>query len=138
MIVPGSERGFTLVEMLAVLAIIGVAGGAVAIGLGSGGGSARGEAERLAAAISLASDEALVMDAPVRLVGDARGWTIEGAAAPVGGRRELAEGVELEPGLEPVVLGEGAGTAEIGVAAGEDRWTVRFDGLSAVAVAEGG
>lgn len=56
----GGERGFTLVELLVVLVIVGLAATAVVLSVPPPGGSLAGEAERLAARAKAARDSALV------------------------------------------------------------------------------
>ena len=67
-----SEAGLTLVEMLVVLALIGVMAGAVGLSLGPAtrGPGAQDEARLLAARMRRASEEALLTGQPVALV-----WT---------------------------------------------------------------
>lgn len=66
------EAGITLVEMLVVLALIGVTAGAVGLGLGPAmrGPDAQAEGRLLAARMHRASEEALLTGQPVALV-----WT---------------------------------------------------------------
>lgn len=52
--------GFTLVELLVVLAIIGMAGAAVAVAMPDPRGDLRAEAERLAARVRAAQDAAVI------------------------------------------------------------------------------
>lgn len=126
------ERGLTLVEMLAVLAILSVAAGATALSLGGPrDGGARVEAVRLAEALQLASDEAVVADVGGQVTLDAAGWRV------ADGRHALGEGVSLR-GPEAIALGPDAPDAAVALEDGEERWTVRFDGLTAVAARDGG
>jgi len=61
------ERGFTLVELMVVLVIIGLAGAAVMLALPEAGGSLTGEAERFAARANAARDTAILESRPVAL-----------------------------------------------------------------------
>ena len=58
------QAGLTLVEILVVLAIIGVMAGATVLAIGAGGGGVRTETEarRLASRLELAADETMVTD----------------------------------------------------------------------------
>ena len=142
------ESGFTLVEVLVVLAIIGVMAGIAVIGLGSADRSATAEAEarRLAASIQLAADEALIADRPAALSWDGDGYAFlvwDPAAAEWRGHEgvDLAErhdlagdivlGSETAPG--PVALGDHAVPVRFTVTAGGESWRVEYDGLTAAA-----
>ena len=54
------EEGFTLVELMVVIVIIGLAAAAVVLAMPEEGGSLRGEAERLAARAKAARDTAIL------------------------------------------------------------------------------
>jgi general secretion pathway protein H len=71
------ERGFTLVELLAVLAILAVASAAVVFTLPDSRGTVRGEAERFAARAMAARDLAIIDARPVRLTVNAQGYGVE-------------------------------------------------------------
>lgn len=146
------EAGITLVEVLVVLAIVGLMTGASVIGLGVLGRGDRPEAEarRLAQRLDLAADEVLVTSRPLALLWDARGYRFAGwdagsgdwTAAPppaLAGRHDLPAALRLAMGERgdeipvritpdlpqpPVVLDlEGANGG----------WRVGFDGFSATA-----
>ncbi|MBB3764899.1 GspH/FimT family protein [Sphingomicrobium lutaoense] len=59
------KNGFTLVELLVVLVILGLAAGAVALMLPSGGDKVRGEATMLAGRIAALRDRAIVEGRPL-------------------------------------------------------------------------
>ena len=65
------QRGFTLIEILVVLVVIGIAMAMVAInGMPGARDGLRFETERLAQLLSLAREEAQVRGAPIRLEAD--------------------------------------------------------------------
>lgn len=70
------DNGITLIEVLVVLAVIGVATGATMLGLNSADRNTRSEAEaiRLARNLALGVDEALLSGAPLALMWDAGGY----------------------------------------------------------------
>ncbi|HIZ51789.1 MAG TPA: prepilin-type N-terminal cleavage/methylation domain-containing protein, partial [Candidatus Pseudomonas excrementavium] len=65
-----NERGFTLMELLVVLVLIGVVAGLASLSIGDGAErKLRSETERLAATLSLARDELLITDQSDRALG---------------------------------------------------------------------
>ena len=140
------RSGMTLVEILVVLAIVGVMAGVVTLGVGLGdrGLGVESEANRLADRLRLASDEVLTTRRPLELAFDAEGYGFvrgDGQADRVvdalAERHRLPEGV-LMTGLgvsSPVTIDpDGAQpVAAFGLARGGRRWRVEFDGLNAVA-----
>ncbi len=143
----GPEAGFTLVEMLVVLAIVGVTVGATVIGIGAAtrSPSAEAEARGLVARIQLAADDAMVTDRPLALRWDAGGyavvaWDGQDWRAGDGGafaRHALPAGMRLSIAApSPTVVGiDGTGVPLTGrIANATDAWTIGYDGLKAVAV----
>lgn len=136
----------TLVEILVVLAIVGVMAGVVtlSVGLSDRGVGVESEANRLADRLRLAADDVLVTRRPLALVFDGEGY---GFVRPGGGEAgvvdALAERHILPAGVRMVALevaspmtidpDGGAPVAAFGLAKGDRRWRVVFDGLNAVA-----
>ena len=144
----------TLVEILVVLAIVGVMAGVVTLGVGAAdrGMGVETEANRLADRLRLAADDVLVTRRPLSLAFDGEGYVFvrgDGAAAAAGVVDALAERHALPDGVRMVGLGvaspvsidpDGAQpVAAFGLAKGDRKWRVTFDGLNAVAepVSEG-
>ena len=94
-----SEQGFTLVELMIVLVIIGLAASAVVLAMPETGGSVEAEAERFAARAKAARDSAIVEARPIALTLDSAGYAVArrsaGAWQPVS-RHEWVEGTETE------------------------------------------
>lgn len=140
------EAGFTLVEMLAVLAVIGVAAGATALGIGAAtrAPSAEAEARRLSARIQAAADEAMVADRTLGLAWDGRGYSVvalDGGPPLSGGgaqRTTLPAGMTLAVtgAASPMTLGSDGGGVPFAasLANATDRWRIGYDGLRATAI----
>lgn len=110
---PASSGGFTLIEMLAVVAILALVAGMVLPGIaGLGGRALRHQGELLAADLELARERSLVLGVPHRVVLDleAGAWRMEwfvteaeafGEASTADAPREegdaRGEGVDLAP-----------------------------------------
>lgn len=124
------DDGLTLVEMLVVLAIIGVASGAAALALpGWRTPGVEGEARVLARAVQAAADSALSGDAPAVLRADPHGYRIGTAARhdlPPEMRLDFAGTASLDEGARLALKLDGARAS----------WIVVFDGLRATAIAE--
>ncbi len=143
------DAGLTLVEMLVVLAVIGVMGSVAVLGLGASdrSSSAQAEAQRLAASIQFAADEAMLSDQPAALGwDDGAYWFVEWNPerrewqahdrADLGKRHELPEQMSLSGNSprRPVAIGDGSPDSALAftLAGGSRSWRVRFDGLNAV------
>lgn len=143
--VRGSRWGMTLVEMLVVLAIVGVSAGMVVLVVGGrDDAAAQTEANRFADRLRLASDEALIAGRPVLLAMNARGYAFRtGSAGPAewAERHDLPRSVRLSaPMAELLIDPDGDAAPAVMTLRDRDRiWTVTFDGLNAaVSSAEAG
>lgn len=147
------QAGVSLVEVMVVLAIVGIMTGVAVLGFGGvgGGTGAEAEARRLADRLQLAADEALVTGAPRALQWSAAGyrfvvWDEQESGWRPEARPLLSETHELPRGLtlrgpegEAAVLAAADRavtpvTLALGGAGGS--WTVAFDGLTARAAPE--
>ena len=147
------EAGLTLIEVLVVLAIVGVMTGVSVLSLGALDRGARAETEamRLADRMQLASDEALTSTATLALVWDAQGYRFDrwdGAGAgwrridrgPLGVSRTLPGMLRLQrgDGSDPTPVEIAAhlpqATTDLVIAGAGGAWAVVFDGLSATAM----
>ena len=71
-----SECGFTFVELMVVIVIIGLAAAAVVLAIPEPGGSLRAEAERFAARARAARDSAIIESRPVALLVGPGGYDV--------------------------------------------------------------
>ena len=93
------ESGFTLVELMVVLVIIGLAATAVVLAMPESGGSLESEAERFAARAKAARDSAIVEARPVALQVDSGGYVVSrrrGGEWRAGPRQTWSEGTQAE------------------------------------------
>ena len=125
----GQDSGFTLLEMIVVLAILGLMVGLViAHGpLRSAGLDARSAASMLAGTLRAARSQAIADDRPVPVAFDGPAGLVRVGAGPA---RPL--GARLDPPARPLVfLPDGSSVgARIGVAAGTVRKVVAVDWLT--------
>jgi general secretion pathway protein H len=126
--------GVTLIEMMVVLVIIGVAAGALTLGLGTLGRDNRAEheARRLAAALGLGVDAALIAGVAQPVEWDATGYRIGmGARHPLDASVTLARADGSDAAL---ILASDATSAPADFILQGDgaRWQVAFDGLAAI------
>jgi general secretion pathway protein H len=93
------DHGFTLVELMAVIAIIAVATAAVVLSWPGANDQTRTEAVRFAARVALARDLAITNVRPVGLIIDQRGYRFEqrsgGVWRPIEKAGAWGEGVQL-------------------------------------------
>lgn len=142
------ETGMTLVEMMIVLAIIGIAAGAVMLGIGTATrhATAETEARRFATQLQAAADDAMLGDRLIALTvtGNGYGFSRLGAKGwePMPGDgfayHAMPAGMVMELDQPPpFVLGiDGAGRPlNATVQLGSQLWVVHYDGLTAHAQA---
>lgn len=142
------QFGMTLLEVMIVLAVVGIAAGAVSLGIGatSRQASVRAEATRLAERLQLAADQAMVDDRGVALVWDPKGYGFAlfngtprlGTPHDTLDRHHLPAGIQLDlphrGPLVPVTAGDRAAVLSARLTQGDTVWDVRFDGVTAEAV----
>lgn len=96
---PWRSAGFTLVELMVVLVILGLASAAVVLAMPDPGGSLQAEAERFAARAKAARDSAIVESRPLALLIDSNGYSVarrvDGEWLP-GDRHQWVEGTQAE------------------------------------------
>lgn len=139
----------TLVEMLVVLAIIGVMTGAVVLAVGSGDRSAEAEARTLAARLKLAADESLLSNRRLAFAWDRQGYAfLDWSVGEKGWRARAGDGLarrhEMPAGLSlasegsevtPIRVEGVSAPIEVAVSGRSGAWRVTFDGLDAVVAA---
>ena len=96
---PSGERGFSLVELMVVIVILGLATTAVMLAMPEQGGSLQSEAERFAARAKAARDSAIVESRPVALTVGPGGYEVarrSGGEWQVAAHHDWAEGTQVE------------------------------------------
>lgn len=144
---PFRQRGMTLVEMLVVLAIIGVTASVALLAIGAGSGlNGQAEAKRLQSQLQLAADRTMLSAEPIALAAapNSYGFVQWNAAraewqpSPLGSLGEIHQlpaGMALQSSdpRSPLPIGadaSGQGFALV-LTADQRRWTVRFDSMTA-------
>lgn len=115
------EHGFTLIELMVVLVILGLASAAVVMAIPDPGGRVRDEGERLAARALAVRDDAILAGRSTRLIVEASGYSAERRA---GGRWQPYGGKGF--GIVAFATGITATTSDTG------RVVVTFDATGAV------
>jgi general secretion pathway protein H len=136
--------GMTLIEMLVVLAIIGVAAGAVTLGIGAAtrAPNVEAEARRLATRLQSAADDAMLGDQLIALTIDQHGYGFaQMGAKGLVPRTDGALAFHTLPGgmtmifsvAPPIILGvDGTGQPlSATISGGDQTWRVDYDGISA-------
>ncbi|HEY0623458.1 GspH/FimT family pseudopilin [Sphingomonas sp.] len=144
--VAAAECGMTLIEMLIVLVIIGIAAGGVALGVGAAtrAPSVETEARRLALRLQAAADDAMIGDRIIVFTAEQHGYGFaaigrDGKLAPLGDAlafHQLPGGIVVTLDTRPpVVLGVDGGGKPLTatIENGSQKWTVRYDGMTATA-----
>lgn len=136
----------TLIEMLIVLVIIGIAAGGVALGIGTAtrAPSVETEARRLALRLQAAADDAMLGDRIIAFTAQEHGYGFaavkrDGTMVPLGDAlapHTLPGGIVVTiDAAPPVILGVDGGGKPLtaSIENGEQRWIVRYDGMTATA-----
>ncbi|MEL6365044.1 MAG: GspH/FimT family pseudopilin [Pseudomonadota bacterium] len=118
-------RGFTLLELLVVLVLLGLVGGAVMLTIPTGESEVRKEAREIALRLRAASEEAIVSGRPVGLDIDGTGWRFATyaerawypvAAGPLRPGRFSASAAVIHDGAPVEPIGEDADGENLTVA----------------------
>ena len=144
---PVRQRGMTLVEMLVVLAIIGITASVALLAIGAGSGlQGQAEAKRLQSQLQLAADRTMLSAEPIAFAASTnsygfvewvagRGEWQPSRLGSLGEIHQLPDGMALQSSdpRSPLPLGadaSGQGFALV-LTAKQRRWTISFDGMTA-------
>jgi general secretion pathway protein H len=128
-----SASGFTLVEMMVVIFLLGLASAAVILTLPDGDSTARTEAERMAARVAAARDEAVLQSRPIAFWTRASGYGFERRTdgrwqphpAKPFGARSFEKGTRITGAAQSRIVFDSTGlpsaAAEILLASGDGR-----------------
>ena len=119
MVLSGRDAGFSLVELMVVLAIAGLAASSVVLSFSRGEGLARAEGQRLAARLGAARDAAVIGGQPMAVDVDPLGYAFS--------RR--AGGVWATPGEASLQARAWPAGLAIRLDGGQDHRRVIFDGM---------
>ncbi|WP_346775507.1 GspH/FimT family pseudopilin [Sphingomonas sp. G-3-2-10] len=139
-----SQAGFTLIEMIIVLAIVAVAAGVVTLSVGgvSRPPSVEAEARRLATRLQTASDDAMLGDRIVALTitEDGYGFATLGEGGQMIPRtdkalsfHQLPAGMVMTLSAKPPVMLGADGTGQpvsATIESGKQRWLILYDGMT--------
>lgn len=139
-----AEAGMTLIEMLIVLVVIGVAAGAVTLGIGAAtrAPTVETEARRLAMRLQAAADDAMLGDRVIAFTAEKHGYgfaTVRADGKLIARTDDALAFHRLPGGIvvtlstrPPVMLGvDGAGQPlSATIERGDQRWQVTYDGLT--------
>ncbi|MFA7647308.1 MAG: GspH/FimT family pseudopilin [Phenylobacterium sp.] len=120
------QAGFTLVEMLVAVAILGLLSGVIVMNLPDANGRLGDEADAFAARLQRAQEEAILVNRPVEVVVDASGYRFRSQ------RRGEWTALTERP-FTPAYWGEGVG---VQVRSADGRSGVRFDTTGAATPTE--
>lgn len=124
------DAGFTLVELMVAIVIIGIAAAAIVLTLPGNGDDVRRSAVRLAAHASAARDAAILTGRPVLFTPGAQGWQA-GTAPPM--RLPASQSLSAEPAgpiiFDPTGL---ASPARLVVRQGDASASVRISAAGAI------
>ena len=134
---PSGQAGLTLVEVLVVLALIGIATAAAMLSVGgpNPGRDVAAEARQLAQRLQAAADEAVVTAHPIDFAWDAGHYSFAAVGeAPANEQHAMPDGIALtSTARSPArIVGDGIGpTLDVTLSRDGHTRTVRFDGLNA-------
>lgn len=146
MIQVADQRGLTLVEMLVVLAIIGISTATAVLAMSGGhDGNGQAEAQRLQARVQLAADEAMIGDRSLALAFTPTSYAVMERGdtglswqptklSGLDDVHKLPTGMQLSASTDgPLPLDANAAGRPFALTLnrGTQRWTVSFDGMRA-------